>query len=132
MDKQTSDLANEARKRLRPATGYRLAKTMQVDTDTAYAWLKGRRTPKGKNLLKLIRLAGKSLSVLLLTAGALFSSAEESKADVRPPFDRSIHYTNVLRCLIQSLKKKLKLGCARFLDWTPPALAPLTTCATGT
>jgi len=82
---------------------YHVAQLCHVAYSTAHRWKKGQAAPQGRNLLKLIKLGTKSLLLLLLTAGAFFFRADEARADVRPAFDRSIHYTkwrNRLRALL--------------------------------
>ena len=76
-----------------------MAKLCGVAYHTAHRWKTGASSPRGGNLLKLIDLAGKSVKLLaglaLLLASALpfEKDATAGTGEVRPEFNRSIHYT---------------------------------------
>lgn len=83
------DLTKEAICAQQPATAYKLSKVLGVKPDTVYAWRDGRKMPNGRNLMRLMELAGKiaagvaaiTIATLLSGYGDLHAAQEKSVLD---------------------------------------------------
>lgn len=80
MDAKT--LTEKAIEAQTPPTAYRLSKVLKVAPDTVYDWKHGRRMPTGKNLLRLLEIAGKIAAAVALTLAALLPTTQEAHAAI--------------------------------------------------
>lgn len=74
----TQEITQAALKKV--GTTYALAKLVGVRWQTAQRWRDGVTEPRGKNLLKLLELAGKSLSILVCVSLLFAATSTPSHA----------------------------------------------------
>lgn len=105
-------ITEEAVKACNPPTRYELAKRLRTNWGAVDGWMKGKREPRAKHLLEMLRMTqergkrgrGATLAVLVAVLCGAITPTQDASAEVYVKADRSTHYTHWL------IRKALKLA----------------------